>query len=158
MIDDVQRQIAGLSFHDGKSSGAYTYLSIGQPQRPTPQQQTDLGNMPSASHTQTPAYQSPPQPSMSGYTQTPPPYAPSQQAPPYHVPVSSPPFPPPPQHQPHPPVTPEYGQPAYPGWRGPYYGAPPPQPGSMPRPPYTIPSSSPYPPPNQSHQSGYYRQ
>lgn len=155
MIDDVQRQISGLSFRDGKSSGAYTsYLSIGQPQRFMPQQRTDLENMPSASHTQTPPYQPPPQPTIPAYTQNPS-YAPPQQAPPYHAPVSSPPYPPPPQHQPHPPMTPDYGQPAYPGWRGPYYGAPPPQPGSMPRPPYTIPSSSPYPPPNQS---GYYRQ
>ncbi|KAI5677271.1 hypothetical protein M9H77_08221 [Catharanthus roseus] len=154
MIEDVQRQISGLSFQDGKS---HTYPSVGQ--RSTPHQQTDPGNLPNASHVQTPAYQPPQQPTMPGYAQTPPPYAPPhQQPPPYHVPVSNPPYPPP-QHQPHPPVAPEYGQPAYPGWRGPYYGAPsqqpPQQPGSMPRPPYTLPSSSPYPPP---HHSSYYRQ
>ncbi|MCI61952.1 ALG-2 interacting protein X, partial [Trifolium medium] len=73
-------------------------------------------------------------------------------------PTSASPYPPPQVHQQQqPPPNHDYGQPAYPGWRGPYYNAqshpqqqPPP---SGPRPPYTIPS--PYPPP---HQGGYYKQ
>ncbi|PIN07491.1 putative signal transduction protein [Handroanthus impetiginosus] len=153
MIDDVQRQISGLSFQDGKSSAGYSFPSAGQPhqaQRSNSQQQLDPGNMPNSSHPQTRPYQPPQQPTMPAYAQTPP-YASQQQVPPpYQVPVSSP-YPPAQQQQPA--VSHEYGQPAYPGWRGPYYSAPPQQPGSMPRPPYTVPS--PYPP---SHQSGYYRQ
>ncbi|KAL0326939.1 UNVERIFIED_CONTAM: Vacuolar-sorting protein BRO1 [Sesamum angustifolium] len=153
MIDDVQRQISGLSFQDGKSSTVgHSFPSAGppyHPQRSNSQQQLDVGNMPNSSHPQPPAYQPPQQPIASGYAQTP--YGSQQQPPPpYHAPVSGP--YPSPQHQP-PAVSHEYGQPAYPGWRGPYYNAPPQQPGSMPRPPYTVPS--PYPP---HHQSGYYRQ
>ncbi|KAK6122381.1 hypothetical protein DH2020_043891 [Rehmannia glutinosa] len=153
MIEDVQRQISGLSFQDGKSSASYSFPSTGQPhqtQRANSLQQQDPGNMPNTSHIN-PPYQPPQQPTMPTYAQTPP-YGSQQQPPPsYHAPVSSP--YPPPQHQ-QPAVSHEYGQPAYPGWRGPYYNAPPQQPGSMPRPPYTVPS--PYPPP--PHQSGYYRQ
>ncbi|KAG8382830.1 hypothetical protein BUALT_Bualt05G0119200 [Buddleja alternifolia] len=147
MIDDVQRQISGLSFQDGKTTGGYSY---GQPQRSNSQQQVDPGNAPNMSHSQTPTYQPPQHPTMPAYAQTPP-YGAPQQQPPYHVPVSNPPYLPP-QHQ-QPGVNHEYGQPAYPGWRGPYYNAPPQQPGSVPRPPYT--AQPPYPPP---HQSGYYRQ
>ncbi|KAK4423504.1 Vacuolar-sorting protein BRO1 [Sesamum alatum] len=153
MIDDVQRQISGLSFQDGKSTtGSHSFPSAGPPyhsQRSNSQQQLDSGNIPNSSHPQPPAYQPPQQPIASGYGQTPP-YGQQQPPPPYHAPVSGP--YPSPQHQP-PAVSHEYGQPAYPGWRGPYYNAPPQQPGAMPRPPYTAPS--PYPPP---HQSGYYRQ
>ncbi|KAL3830833.1 hypothetical protein ACJIZ3_019635 [Penstemon smallii] len=156
MIDDVQRQISGLSFQDGKSSSSYSYPSVTQ--RTNSQQQPDSNNMSNSSHFQTPTYQPPQQPTMPTYTQTPPPYGapqgpqqPQQPQPPYHVPVSNYPYPPPQQQQPAP--SHEYGQPAYPGWRGPYYNAPPQQQGSGPRPPYT--AQSPYPPP---HQSGYYRQ
>ncbi|KAL2558907.1 Endosomal targeting BRO1-like domain-containing protein [Forsythia ovata] len=161
MMDDVQRQISGLSFQDGKSSGGYTYPSVGQPhqvQRSNSQQTTEPGNVPNSSHPQTPNYHPPQQPTMPAYSHAPPPYGsqqpppmPQQSAPSYHMPASGHPYPPP-QHQ-QAAVSHEYGQPAYPGWRGPYYNAPPQQPGSMPRPPYTVPS--PYPPP---HQSGYYRQ
>uniref|UniRef100_A0A5B7AJN3 Putative ALG-2 interacting protein X-like n=2 Tax=Davidia involucrata TaxID=16924 RepID=A0A5B7AJN3_DAVIN len=154
MIEDVQRQIAGLSFQDGKNTGAYNYPPVGQPhqtQRSNSQQQTDPGNMP-LSRPQTPYYQPPEQPAMSGYAHPPPPYgSPQQPPPPYHVPAAGPPYPPP-QHQQQPAVSHEYGQPAYPGWRGPYYNPHGQQPGSVPRPPYTVPS--PYPP----HQSGYYKQ
>ncbi|EYU30036.1 hypothetical protein ABFS82_05G038300 [Erythranthe guttata] len=155
MIDDVQRQIAGLSFQEGKSNAGYSYTPAGPPphqvQRTnSQQQQQDPSNMPNSSHAQAPTYQ-PPVPS---YAQTPPPYTTQQQVPPpYHQPPSNP--YPPPQHQ-QAPVGHEYGQPAYPGWQGPYYNAPSQQPGSMPRPPYT--AQSPYPPPNHSNQSGYYRQ
>lgn len=153
MIDDVQRQISGLSFQDNKSSGSYSFPSTPQPhqtQRANSQQQQDPGNMPNPSHTQTPTYQLLQQQPQPAYAQTPPYVSQQQVPPPYHAPASSP--YPPSQHQ-QPPASHEYGQPAYPGWQGPYYNAPPQQPGSMPRPPYTV--QPPYPP---SHQSGYYRQ
>ncbi|CAA2998311.1 ALG-2 interacting X-like [Olea europaea subsp. europaea] len=160
MIDDVQRQISGISFQDGKSSGGYTYPSVGQPQqvqRSNSSQTAEAGNIPNSFHPQTPTYQPIQQSTMPAYSHAPPPYVsqqppmPQQSAPPYHMPGSGHAYPPP-QHQ-QPAVSHEYGQPAYPGWRGPYYNAPAQQPGSMPRPPYTVPS--PYPP---DHQSGYYRQ
>lgn len=149
MMEDVQRQMAGLSFQDGKNTGAYSsnYPSVGhQTQRPNQQQQADP-------RPQTPYYQQREQPPMAGYTHPPPPYSSSPQPhPAYHVPAAST-APYPPQAQQQPPVNHEYGQPAYPGWRGPYYNPHAQQPGSVPRPPYTIPA--PYPPP---HQSGYYKQ
>ncbi|KAL3510657.1 hypothetical protein ACH5RR_030058 [Cinchona calisaya] len=155
MIDDVQRQISGLSFQDGKNTAGYNYPAVGQTHqthRTNSQQQTD--HMSNLSHPQTPPYQPQQQPTMPAYAQTSPPYVspPQQVPPPYHVSASGPPYPPPQHQQQQPPVTHDYGQPAYPGWRGPYYNAPPQQPGSMPRPPYTV--QSPYPP----NQSGYYRQ
>ncbi|GFP84712.1 alg-2 interacting protein x [Phtheirospermum japonicum] len=155
MIDDVQRQISGLSFQDNKSNTSYSFPSVGhQPQRTNSQPQQDPANMPNnSSHLTTPTYQPPQQPTMPTYSQTSP-YVNQQQMPPppYHTPASNP--YPPQQHQQPPPVSHEYGQPAYPGWRGPYYNTPPQQPGSIPRPPYTV--QSPYPPPH--NQSGYYRQ
>ncbi|XP_051145350.1 vacuolar-sorting protein BRO1 [Andrographis paniculata] len=153
MIDDVQRQLSGLSFQDGKTTASsYSFSSTGPPHPPqrSNSQQLDQASIPPNSHHPTPTYQPPQQPPMPAYSQ-PPPYSNQQQPPPpYHTPVSA--AYPPPQHQ-QPPVSHEYGQPAYPGWRGPYYNAPPQQPGQMPRPPYT--AQPPYLPPNQS---GYYRQ
>ncbi|GLT91903.1 hypothetical protein SLE2022_097650 [Rubroshorea leprosula] len=150
MIEDVQRQMAGLSFQDRKNTGPYP--PVGQPHhtpRSQPQPQTEPQNAPYP-HSQTPYYRPPEQP-MPGYGH-PPPYGAPQQPPPYHVPpVTSAPYAPPPVQQ-QPLASHEYGQPAYPGWHGPYYNAPGQQPGSFPRPPYSIPS--PYPP----HQSGYYKQ
>ncbi|KAM7463483.1 hypothetical protein LguiA_031604 [Lonicera macranthoides] len=145
MIDDVQRQVAGLSFQDSnKNTSNYGYHpTVGQPQRTSSQPpQADPTSAPNH-----PYYQQPQMPG--GYSQPPPPYGSPQQPPPYHYP--------PQQAQQQPPAAAhEYGQPAYPGWRGPYYNTHGPQPGSVPRPPYTIPSpSQPYPPP---HQSGYYKQ
>ncbi|KAB1205636.1 ALG-2 interacting protein X [Morella rubra] len=148
MMEDVQRQMAGLSFQDGKNTGAYNsnYPSVGHNQRPNSQQQADP-------HLQTPYYQPREHPTMAGYA--PPPYSSSQPSlpPPYHVPATSAAPYPPPHAQQQQPAGHEYGQPAYPGWRGAYYNAHAQQPGSVPRPPYTIPA--PYPPP---HQSGYYKQ
>ncbi|KAK7390918.1 hypothetical protein VNO78_19112 [Psophocarpus tetragonolobus] len=150
MIEEVQRQVAGLSFQDNKNTGAFnsSYPSVGsQNQRSTTQ--TDP-------RPQTLYYQPVEQPPVPPYGHHPsPPYgAPAhhQPPPPYHIPPSTTPYPPPQVHQ-QPPANHEYGQPAYPGWRGPYYNSQAQQPGSVPRPPYTIPS--PYPPP---HQSGYYKQ
>ncbi|KAA8525919.1 hypothetical protein F0562_007981 [Nyssa sinensis] len=120
-------------------------------QRSNSQQQTDPGNMmPNPPHPQTPYYQPPEQPTMLGYTSPPPPYGSLQQPPPYHVPAAGSPPCPPPQHHQQPAASHEYGQSAYPGWRGQYYNAHAQQPGFVPRSPYTSPS--PYPPP---HQSGY---
>ncbi|KAA8532652.1 hypothetical protein F0562_032685, partial [Nyssa sinensis] len=87
------------------------------------------------------------------YTRPPPPYGSLQQPPPFHVPTAGSPPCPPPQHHQQPVASHEYGQSAYPRWRGPYYNAHAQQPGFVPRPPYTSPS--PYPPP---HRSGYYKQ
>ncbi|PSS19317.1 ALG-2 interacting protein like [Actinidia chinensis var. chinensis] len=156
MMEDVQRQMAGFSFQNKNSAAAYTYPAVGQPhqtQMSSSQQQTNPGNGPHPPRPQAPYYQHSEQPTMPGYGHPPQaPYATQQQpSPPYHLPATGPPCPPPQQQQ-QPAVSHEYGQPAYPGWRGPYYNAPAQQPGTLPRPPYTIPS--PYPP----HQSGYYKQ
>ncbi|XP_028758167.1 vacuolar-sorting protein BRO1 [Neltuma alba] len=145
MIEDVQRQVAGLSFQDTKTTAPSSsgYLSMGhQPQR----------SYPPDSRPQTGYYQPlPEQPSAAGYAQPPPYGSAHQPPPPYHMPhPSTAPYPSQvPQQQP---AGHDYGQPAYPGWRGPYYNAHSQQPSSVPRPPYTIPG--PYPP----HQSGYYKQ
>lgn len=145
MMEDVQRQMAGLSFQDTKTTGAYNFPPVGsQTQRSNSQpQQTEP-------RPQTPYYQPPEQPAMAGYAHPPPSYSTPQQPPAaYHMPPpSGSPYPPHMQQQP-PPAGHDYSQPAYPGWRGPYYNA---QSGSLPRPPYTIPA--PYPPP----QGGYYKQ
>ncbi|KAF8399046.1 hypothetical protein HHK36_014912 [Tetracentron sinense] len=152
MIEDVQRKVAGLSFQDGKSNGGYnsSYSSVGPPhqtQRTTSQQLTDPQSSLHPSRPQTPYYQPPEQPTVAGYSHAQPPYASPQQPPsPYYVPAAGGPYPP----QQHPSVSHEYGQPAYPGWRGPYYNHAQ-QTGSHPPPPYTIPA--PYPP----NQGGYYK-
>jgi len=162
MIDDVQRQMAVFGFQDKNSAGSFNYPLVGQPHqipRSSSQQQVNPANMPQPPRPQTSYYnQHPEQPTMpGGYSHHPNPYVstPQPQPPPYHAaaPGGGPPYAAPPQPQQQPPVSHEYGQPAYPGWRGPYYNAPAQQPGTLPRPPYTIPS--PYPPP---HQSGYYKQ
>ncbi|GER32809.1 pH-response regulator protein palA/RIM20 [Striga asiatica] len=118
MIEDVQRQISGLSFQNSKTNSGYSFPPAGQPhqaQRPNPQPQQGPMSLPA-----TPNYQLPPQQSS----------IPTYASNPY----------PPPQHQ-QPAVGHDYGQPAYSGWQGPYYNGPPQQPG-----PYTVPS--PYPPPS----------
>ncbi|XP_022733925.1 vacuolar-sorting protein BRO1 [Durio zibethinus] len=151
MMEDVQRQMAGFSFQDRKNTGPYP--PVGQPhqtRRSSPQQQTEPQSLPLPS-SQIPYYRPPEQP-ISGYSHPPPPYGAPQQPSPYHVPPSiAAPYPPP-QAQQQAPVSHEYGQPAYPGWHGPYHNAPAQQPGSLPRPPYTIPN------PYHPHQSGYYKQ
>lgn len=152
MMEDVQRNMAGLSFQD-KNAGGYnnSYPAVGhQPQRPN---STDSQTVSHPPHSQTPPYQPAEQTSMTGYGYHPPSYGSAPQPPPpYQVPAQhGAPYPPHQQQQP-PPVSHEYGQPAYPGWRGPYYNAHAQQHGSLPRPPYTV--QPPYPP---SHQGGYYR-
>ncbi|KAF5757476.1 putative BRO1 domain, ALIX V-shaped domain, BRO1 domain superfamily protein [Helianthus annuus] len=190
MIEDVQKQMSGLSFQDGKNSSAYNYSSTGPPQRPSsqsepptnqPRPQTPYYHQPSPpayaqQHPSPPAYAQQ-HPSPSAYAPqhpTPPAYAQQHptrpvatseysQQPAYSRPQPPPPYyngspsPYPPQQGQQPPAAGgyEYGQPAYPGWQGSYYnaqvqGQQGQQPGSFPRPPYTVPS--PYPP----NQSGYY--
>eukprot|EP00262_Sarcandra_glabra_P003011 TRINITY_DN1344_c0_g2_i1.p1 TRINITY_DN1344_c0_g2~~TRINITY_DN1344_c0_g2_i1.p1 ORF type:complete len:863 (-),score=175.50 TRINITY_DN1344_c0_g2_i1:317-2905(-) len=154
MIEDVQRQMAGLKFPDGKSGG-YTYPSVGQSQPPRQRGAPDPQSTQHPHPQQTPYYQAAEQQQpQTGFVQPPAAYGTSPQQPPYHVPT-----PPPagghyqPQQQPL--MSHEYGQPAYPGWRGPYYNTHPAQqqqPGSHPPPPYTVPA--PYPPP---YQGGYYK-
>ncbi|GAB4840360.1 bck1-like resistance to osmotic shock [Ancistrocladus abbreviatus] len=149
MIDDVQRQISGLSFQD-RTTGTQNYPPVGQShQMPRPsQQRTDLANMAQHSISQTPYYLPNQQPSMPGYG---PPSGSSQQLPTNYHQTPTPAVAPYQHHQPQQqPPNHEYGQPAYPGWRGPYYNTQ--QPGSFPRPPYTV--SSQYPP---SQQSGSYK-
>ncbi|KAE9589396.1 hypothetical protein Lal_00000594 [Lupinus albus] len=150
MIEGVQRQVAGLSFQDNKNTGAYNsnYPSAGNQNQRSNAQPTDP-------RPQAPYYQSSEQPPGPAYVHPPSPYGHAHQPPPYHIPsTSTVPYSPPQVHQ-QPPANHEYGQPAYPGWPAPpyYNNAQAQQPGSVPRPPYTIPS--PYPPP---HQSGFYRQ
>ncbi|KAJ6903112.1 hypothetical protein NC651_020574 [Populus alba x Populus x berolinensis] len=151
MIEDVQRQMAGLSFQDRKNTGSYSYPAVNQPHqtpRSSPQPPSDPQNVPHP-RSQTSYYQPHEQSTMPAYAHHPSPYTAPQQAPPYHIPPApGAPYPPPQVQQP---TSQEYGQPAYPGWRGPYYNAHGQQSGSLPRPPYTIPG--PYPP----HQ-GYYKQ
>ncbi|KDP34986.1 hypothetical protein JCGZ_09274 [Jatropha curcas] len=156
MIEDVQRQMAGLSFQDRKNPGSYNYPAVNQAHQtprsspPPPAEPQNISHPRPQAH----YYQPPEQPSMLGYSHPPPPYGTPQQPPPYHIaPAPGTPYPPP-QVQQQPPTSQEYGQPAYPGWRGPYYNAHGQQPGSLPRPPYTVPN--PYHPP--PHQSGYYKQ
>ncbi|OVA14237.1 BRO1 domain [Macleaya cordata] len=151
MMEDVQRQVAGLSFQDSKSN---TYPPVGtQPQPPPRTSSMPPGPQiqPNHSRPQAPYYHhSMEQPAPAGYAHPPPPYAsPQQPPPPYHLPATGGPYPPPAQPQ----QQPEYGQPAYPGWRGPYYNAHAQQSVSHPTPPYSIPG--PYPPHHQG--GGYYK-
>ncbi|KAK9105811.1 hypothetical protein Scep_022655 [Stephania cephalantha] len=160
MIEDVQRKVAGLNFQDHKSGGggsySSSYSSVGQQTHPNQRTTTppppEPQNLPHPSHSHPPYYQPAQPPMASGYAHSRSPYVmPQQPVPPYQAPHSNNPYPPP-QPQQQPPASHEYGQPAYPGWRGPYYNAHSQQPGSHPPPPYGFPG--PYPPP----QSGYYKQ
>ncbi|XP_022152294.1 vacuolar-sorting protein BRO1 [Momordica charantia] len=153
MMEDVQRQMAGLSFQDSKNAGGgynSNYPPVGPHAQRSHAPQTDVRQPPS--YYQPPHEQSP----AGGYAQPHPAYSAPQQPPPYHsppAPTSGTPYPPHPQAPQQASTNHEYGQPAYPGWQGPYYNAHVSQPGSLPRPPYTVPN--PYPPP---HQGGYYKQ
>ncbi|XP_010527752.1 PREDICTED: ALG-2 interacting protein X [Tarenaya hassleriana] len=140
MMGDVQRQMAGLSFQDQRSSSSYPPVHHPPSGSPTPPENQN----PSHHHPQPPYYRPPEQPSRPGYGN--PVYGGPQIRPPYHTPNGqAPPYPPPPNAQQQP----------YPGWQGSYYNPQVQQPGSgsFPQPPYTV--QSPYPPP---HQGGYYRQ
>ena len=60
---------------------------------------------------------------MPWYGPPPPAYSSPQMPSPYHVPPTSVPYPHPQAQQQQSHASHEYGQPAYPGWRGPYYNA-----------------------------------
>nr|XP_043613755.1 vacuolar-sorting protein BRO1-like [Erigeron canadensis] len=111
MIEDLQRQISGLSVQDGRNSSTHNDSSQPRP-----------AINPYVLHPQTPYYQPPP----SGYT---------QQPPPYNMPPPSGSSYPPQTGQQSGPSGSEYGQPTYLGRQGSYYNAPGQQPGSFPRPP-----------------------
>ncbi|KAH9287555.1 hypothetical protein KI387_031672 [Taxus chinensis] len=157
MMEDLQRQMAGLNFNDGKP--AYNYPSVnpaaqrsnaGVSSHPDPPN-SHMSGGPRPPYYRTaeqsgPTYSSSPAPSRphNVYPGQPPYY--SQAPSPYH----------PSPGMPQPSVTHDYSQPAYPGWRGPYYnsipGSHPPPAGSQP--PYHVPPSSEYYSPQQS---GYYK-
>ncbi|GJV77421.1 vacuolar-sorting protein BRO1-like protein [Tanacetum coccineum] len=134
MIEDVQRQMSGLSFQDNKNSNTYNYPSPAPPQRTS--SQPEPTNIPNQPRPQTPPYYHHQQPPAQAYGH-PQPAAPSGY-PPYNHPQQQPPQqqqqPPQPYHggspyppqqgqQPPPAGGYEYGQPAYPGWQGSYYNA-----------------------------------
>ncbi|CAN6310618.1 unnamed protein product [Urochloa humidicola] len=150
MIEDVQRKLAGFNFSSSSHSSMQRNASV-------PPDQSSPSPPPHAQ----PPYAAPPGgDSRPGYSQPEPrpaysqPYPPSYGAPPQQPPYGAP-HPGLYQQPPHqPPPSHDYGQPAYPGWRGPYYNAhqpQPQQPGPYPQPPYNAPGA--YPP----HQSNYYR-
>ncbi|RLN42598.1 uncharacterized protein C2845_PM01G38420 [Panicum miliaceum] len=150
MIEDVQRKLAGFNFSSSSHSSMQRNASV-------PPDQSSPSPPP---HAQAPYAAPPGGDSRPGYSQPEPRPAYSQPYPPsYGAPPQQPPYvaPHPGQYQqpPHqPPPGHDYGQPAYPGWRGPYYNAhqpQPQQPGPYPQPPYNAPGA--YPP----HQSNYYR-
>ncbi|CAL4934144.1 unnamed protein product [Urochloa decumbens] len=150
MIEDVQRKLAGFNFSSSSHSSMQRNASV-------PPDQSSPSPPPHAQ----PPYAAPPGgDSRPGYSQPEPrpaysqPYPPSYGAPPQQPPYGTP-HPGQYQQPPHqPPLSHDYGQPAYPGWRRPYYNAHQPlpqQPGPYPQPPYNAPGG--YPP----HQSNYYR-
>ncbi|ERN14052.1 hypothetical protein AMTRI_Chr01g111370 [Amborella trichopoda] len=142
MMEDVQRQMAGLNFNDSKSRFT-NYPAPGQrstQHTPDPQSTPPMPGFPPSS-----------QPSQPFSSSTPPHTYPQQ--PPYHHTQAPSHFAHHPTGAPMPqqPENQNYGQPPYPTWRAPYYAPTPPQPGSHPPPPYHIPPS--YPP----QQGGYYK-
>nr|CAB3499273.1 unnamed protein product [Digitaria exilis] len=151
MIEDVQRKLAGFNFSSSSHSSMQRNASL-QPDQssPSPPPHAQAPYAAPLGGDSRPGYSQPElRPS---YSQPyPPSYGAPAQQPPYGAPHPSqyqqPPNQPPPGH--------DYGQPAYPGWRGPYYNAQQPQPqqpGPYPQPPYNAPGA--YPP----HQSNnYYR-
>ncbi|KAG0476298.1 hypothetical protein HPP92_013139 [Vanilla planifolia] len=136
MLEEVQRQVAGLSFSSGQPS-----LPRSMTQPPDAQPTIRPSHIP-------PPYQhlpneQQPRPGFNNpYTNFP---QQQQQPPPYRVPG--------PQYPPHANQTSghDFAQPAYPGWRGPYYNMHPQQ--TTPGPP----SSYSAPPQYHPHQGGYYR-
>ncbi|EMS66495.1 hypothetical protein TRIUR3_25355 [Triticum urartu] len=155
MIEDVQRKLAGFNL----SSSSHNTNTPRSSSVPPDQHSPPPSHAP---HAQS-SYGAPPggDPRLV-YSQpeSRPPY--SQPYPTYGAPPQQPPYGAahPGQYQQHPqqhqpPPGHDYGQPAYPGWRGPYYNGQQPQPqqpGPYPQAPYSAPGA--YPP---HHQSNYYR-
>lgn len=167
MMEDLQRQLAGLSFNNSKPG--FKYSSHGQStQRAVP----GVSTHPDPQHGQQTGGPHPPY--YRTTEQSVPPYSTSPASTQPHNVYSGPQNP----QQPHPyyaqapgsyhpssgvppqsSVPHDYSQPPFPGWRGPYYNAMPgshPPPGSShPPPPYHISPSGEYYP---TQQSGYYKQ
>lgn len=133
MIEDVQRQMAGLNFASGQSNLPRSTS------HPPPDPQT------APRHSSTPPfYHIPSEHPRPGFPQPYVNYSPQQPSP-YQVPGQYQ------QYNTQPPNQ-DYNQPAYPGWRGPYYNQMQ-QPATghpQPPPPYNVPMQN-YP------QGGYYR-
>ncbi|XP_037462673.1 vacuolar-sorting protein BRO1-like [Triticum dicoccoides] len=156
MIEDVQRKLAGFNLSSSSHNTNTPRSSSVPPDQHSP------SPPPHAPHAQS-SYGAPPggdpRPVYS-QPESRPPY--SQPYPTYGAPPQQPPYGAahPGQYQQHPqqhqpPPGHDYGQPAYPGWRGPYYNGQQPQPqqpGPYPQAPYSAPGA--YPP---HHQSNYYR-
>eukprot|EP00249_Psilotum_nudum_P017974 c26581_g1_i1 orf=67-2718(+) len=161
MIEDLQRQLAGFSFHDSNSTLKYPAVSQ-PPQRPAPSvpqhnahssyyRSLDQAGLPNSSSLPQPYLQQQHTPQanyMAGHQAagtTPPPLPPyyaspghNQASAPYYSQVGTP-SPPMPSH--------DYSHPPYPGWQGTYYGA-----TSL----MTQSSSQPPPPYHGSQTGGYY--
>uniref|UniRef100_A0A452YI67 BRO1 domain-containing protein n=2 Tax=Aegilops tauschii subsp. strangulata TaxID=200361 RepID=A0A452YI67_AEGTS len=155
MIEDVQRKLAGFNLSSSSHNTNTPRSSSVPPDQHSP------SPPPHAPHAQS-SYGAPPggdpRPVYS-QPESRPPY--SQPYPTYGAPPQQPPYGAahPGQYQQHPqqhqpPPGHDYGQPAYPGWRGPYYNGQQPQPqqpGPYPQAPYSAPGAYPH------HQSNYYR-
>ncbi|XP_051188501.1 vacuolar-sorting protein BRO1 [Lolium perenne] len=173
MIEDVQRKLAGFNLSSSSN--------VSQRNSSVPPDQQSPSPPPHAPHAQPggdsrpgysqpgtrppysqpyPTYGAPPQQPQYGAPPQQPQYGAPPQQPQYSAPPQQPPYgaahPGQYQQPPHqPPPGHDYGQPAYPGWRGPYYNGQQPQsqqPGPYPQAPYNAPGA--YPP---QHQSNYYR-
>ncbi|CAM0956649.1 unnamed protein product [Alopecurus aequalis] len=157
MIEDVQRKLAGFNLSSSSN--------VTQRNSSVPPDQQSPSPPPHAPRAQPPYGALPGGDSRPGYSQPEsrhpyPTYGAPSQQPPYGAPPQQPPYgaAQPGQYQQHPHQPPpghDYGQPAYPGWRGPYYNGQQPQsqqPGPYPQAPYNAPGA--YPP---QHQSNYYR-
>eukprot|EP00252_Welwitschia_mirabilis_P019453 TRINITY_DN4515_c0_g1_i1.p1 TRINITY_DN4515_c0_g1~~TRINITY_DN4515_c0_g1_i1.p1 ORF type:complete len:888 (+),score=181.72 TRINITY_DN4515_c0_g1_i1:183-2846(+) len=173
MMEDLQRQLAGLSFSDNKTVSQYP--SVSQPSK-VPQSSQSVPHQAEGSKAQQlgtrPPYYHSNEQSVSSYSMNPPPMAygthsntqahshpgayygqPSNS---YQLSSGVPPPQPPSSHNySQPPASHNYSQPAYPGWQGPYYnnmsGS---HPGNQPPPPYHIPPSGDY---YQQQQRNYYK-
>ncbi|VAH04663.1 unnamed protein product [Triticum turgidum subsp. durum] len=159
MIEDVQRKLAGFNL----SSSSHNTNTLRSSSVPPDQHSPPPSHAPHAQSSYGAPPGGDPRPVYS-QPESRPPY--SQPYPTYGAPPQQPPYGAahPGQYQQHPqqhqpPPGHDYGQPAYPGWRGPYYNGQQPQPqprsqqpGPYPQAPYSAPGA--YPP---HHQSNYYR-
>ncbi|KAL0912401.1 hypothetical protein M5K25_018369 [Dendrobium thyrsiflorum] len=136
MLEDVQRQMAGLNFASGQSNLP----------RSTSHPSSDPQPAPRPSFTP-PFFHWPGEHPRPGFSQPYTNYSPQQQPPPspYQAPGQY-------QQYTNQPPSHDYSQPAYPGWRGPYYNTHMQQPaaGHPPPSPYNV-------PPQNYPQGGYYR-
>lgn len=139
MMDDLQRQIAGLSFtNDNRPSRTYPSVGAGAP---------------AASSQDSSYYNSGSAPSYGAQAPARPPYYAGQQQagmppPPYYAQ-------PPAQAPSH---SQNFSQPPYPGWQGPYYNGPPAPPAAPQTPQAPHPGAPPQPPHHGGFFSAFYKQ